>query len=311
MRNFNLPVEQITLQSKLQGDRENSVEQKTPATSTTDRYPSVERPFILELVDTSDGKSNSVLPVRRGIMITPALRTSGLLFALPAQELKNFIYLLSFATAYGLGRPTVQQLSHAMQVSETRVRTRMDRLTAFLRNGKHLAFPIRRTDSQDAYSLSKEIVALVEERPNVDAEAPVHPKSESKDTMDPTGPRSVREVIVEISRMKHTKPRVEVERDIARQMGWRQSGQTSAKSNSASTGTTSKSRSRLVGAGVTPRVADELLDRYSEEQINRQLEWLPYRKAKNPARLLVAAIEGDYEQPIASRKGAPRNSGSR
>src|SRR5258708_29893043 len=80
-----------------------------------------EKPFVLELAGTTDLAPGLQPPLSRGISITPALRTSGLLFSLPAQELKNLIYLLSFASPYGLGRPTTQQLSHAMQVSETRV----------------------------------------------------------------------------------------------------------------------------------------------------------------------------------------------
>lgn len=37
------------------------------------------------------------------------------------------------------------------------------------------------------------------------------------------------------------------------------------------------------------------------ERIARQLDWLPEREAKDPARYLVAALEGDYPEPSRLR----------
>jgi hypothetical protein len=53
----------------------------------------------------------------------------------------------------------------------------------------------------------------------------------------------------------------------------------------------------LAAAGLNPGQVERLLESYSPERIQRQLGWLPARRARNPAALLVRAIEGDWEAP--------------
>jgi hypothetical protein len=50
-------------------------------------------------------------------------------------------------------------------------------------------------------------------------------------------------------------------------------------------------------AGVSDKVLVDLLVAYPLDLIERQLRYLPYRKAKKPVSLLVAAIQNDYEPP--------------
>ncbi len=54
---------------------------------------------------------------------------------------------------------------------------------------------------------------------------------------------------------------------------------------------------RLIAHGVSRTKAIELVTRFSEEEIERQIDWLPYRAAKAPAPLLIAAIEKNYQAP--------------
>jgi hypothetical protein len=54
---------------------------------------------------------------------------------------------------------------------------------------------------------------------------------------------------------------------------------------------------QLVEAGLSHHKAAEIVRRFDQDRIYRQLHWLPYRNAKVPASLLVAAIEQDYEPP--------------
>ena len=54
---------------------------------------------------------------------------------------------------------------------------------------------------------------------------------------------------------------------------------------------------KLISLGVSRTKAIELVHRYSTEEIERQIDWLPYRAARTPASLLIAAIEKDYEAP--------------
>ena len=53
--------------------------------------------------------------------------------------------------------------------------------------------------------------------------------------------------------------------------------------------------------GLNPTQIDGLLQNYPAERIARQLGWLPARGARNPAALLIRAIEGDWEAPKEGR----------
>lgn len=54
---------------------------------------------------------------------------------------------------------------------------------------------------------------------------------------------------------------------------------------------------KLTGHGVTRRTAESLTTEYSSDRVQRQLLALPYRSAKDPARVLVASIRDDWEMP--------------
>jgi hypothetical protein len=61
---------------------------------------------------------------------------------------------------------------------------------------------------------------------------------------------------------------------------------------------------RLQDAGLYPDQVDRLLSSYSEDRIIRQLDWLPARKARVPAAMLVRAVEGDWGPPKAEKATA-------
>jgi hypothetical protein len=54
---------------------------------------------------------------------------------------------------------------------------------------------------------------------------------------------------------------------------------------------------RLRDTGLYPDQVDRLLSSYPEDRIIRQLDWLPARKARVPAAMLVRAVEGDWGPP--------------
>jgi hypothetical protein len=62
-----------------------------------------------------------------------------------------------------------------------------------------------------------------------------------------------------------------------------------------------KLRTRLENAGLTSEQATEVLSKYPTDVVAQQLDWLPYRKAKNPTGYLLAAIDGGYQEPRAIR----------
>jgi hypothetical protein len=56
---------------------------------------------------------------------------------------------------------------------------------------------------------------------------------------------------------------------------------------------------QLIGLGVGGSVAEQLLQRFPLERIQQQLDWLPHRKARKPASMIVAAITENYDMPAA------------
>jgi hypothetical protein len=52
-----------------------------------------------------------------------------------------------------------------------------------------------------------------------------------------------------------------------------------------------------VGAGTTR----EILAHYDPDLVDQQLAWLPFRRARRPSRLIVAAIRDNYEKPRCLR----------
>lgn len=49
--------------------------------------------------------------------------------------------------------------------------------------------------------------------------------------------------------------------------------------------------------GVAPQIVDLLLESHPVEQVVQQLEWLPFRNARDPAAMLVSAVQGDWTRP--------------
>lgn len=54
-------------------------------------------------------------------------------------------------------------------------------------------------------------------------------------------------------------------------------------------------RSKLIEIGVSKKTIEELIKEYPEDQIEKQIKYLPYRRAKNKAAFIVKAIKGDWE----------------
>lgn len=67
---------------------------------------------------------------------------------------------------------------------------------------------------------------------------------------------------------------------------------------------------RLQRLGVSQRGTQELL-LYPLDVIERQLDYLPYRKAKRPEALIIDAIRNDYSPPLelfhAPRSAPPQD----
>jgi len=116
-----------------------------------------------------------------------------------------------------------------------------------------------------------------------------------------------RDRIIEYSRNRYAKTREEVERQIAEINGWNvpqdkaahEIGQISkTEISDAETPQLKELRRRLLNVGIASEQTEYLLSHFEAERIEKQLQWLPFRHARNPSAYLVAAIVGDYEEPI-------------
>ncbi len=104
--------------------------------------------------------SQSALPLHSNVALQPLAamlrtwRTTGLLQAIPAEDLKSLCFDLSFMTANGECRPTLQQLAHAMQVSEAKAHRRLEHLTQFQWQEQPLVLALRRGNGSDGEGMA-------------------------------------------------------------------------------------------------------------------------------------------------------------
>lgn len=248
----------------------------------------VEKPFAIVL-HRKDLVASGYFRPDATVTLSRALRTSGLLLAVPPEEVKSLVLMLTFVTPNGWCQPTVPQLADAMHVSEAKARAWMQRLLDFRWQGRPLVTEIKRGSGMDGFTLSPAVVSL---------QAAPEPLQEAI----PSLPPSNRDTIIARSRALYARPRAEVERMIAEQMGWKEQGD----------GPEAQIRRKLLAvAGLMREQVDLLLERYPHERIERQLEWLPHRNAKSPARFLMAAVENDYDPPpvVRLQRDAARTTG--
>lgn len=210
------------------------------------------------------------------------LRLSGLLAALGTDGTYQLLVLLSFLHSNGTLRPTVSEIAATLNISERQVRERLLPLQKTLWDGLPLLREINRdpaeeADSgQDYYVLSPRLVGF---------RRPV-PLQEGVPPQRPAG----REAVIAWSRSQYAVPREEAEGLVSAQLG-----KPPAARNDLF--------DRLVAVGVAPVFAERLIATEPEEEIAKQLAWLPERNAKEPGRFLVAAVRGRYGPPKPSGMG--------
>jgi hypothetical protein len=245
-------------------------------------------PFVIEQYKGDQGTGGSFLPAAR-LLLTPALRTSGLWSALPPDELRDLTLLMTFLSPNGRVQPTLPELAGAMQASHVQTRARMLRLSRRVWRGQPLVVELNRQSGLDAYLPGRNLLEShqVSETPAAAAQTVL------------TEPRAGRDVLIAHSRARYATPRAEVEADIARRMGWG----TPAFENDPPDVAEEKRElyDKLSEQGMSKNQALDVLSRFDLTVVRHQLEWMPYRAAKNPSRYLQAAIENNYEAPVAMR----------
>ena len=245
-----------------------------------------EHPFVIVL-HQRDRTPGGYFRPEATVTVSRALRTSGLLLALPPEDVKSLLLLLTFITANGWCRPALPELAEAMRVGEGKARARLRRLAEFPWQGRPLVTEVGSETGLVSYAPSPAVVGQ--------RQAPPEPPP----AQNPLPPAAGRETIVAHSRALYARPRAEVERDIAERMGW---GPPAFEEDAPAVAEgKQEAYRRMTDLGMPREQALDLLARFDLGRIGRQLDWLPHRAAKSPARFLAAAIEGDYEAPPAVR----------
>ncbi len=243
-------------------------------------------PFLVEHRQEDRTLDGSFRPSAR-LILTPALRTSGLWAMLPPEDLHTLVLTLTFVAPNGWCRPTLLELAEAMRVSQAKARARMERLAGREWEGQPLLTRLPRPDGLDAYAPGRQVVGREEAPPPVPVQA-IPP------------PTAGKEAVVAHSRARYAKTREEVEAQIGAMMGWTPP-QFAGEDPAVAEGKR-RAFKTMTDLGVPRDQALDLLARFDLGDVEKQLAWLPSRHAKNPARFLAAAIEGGYDAPLALRR---------
>ena len=218
------------------------------------------------------------------LVLSPNLRLSGLLRVLPPDLLQVFIALLTFQGTMGEVRAATESLAETLGLHPDQAQQRLQLLAAYTFDGAPLIFLSNMDASSSAehtYSLSKRVGVLVDITPP------------AKNTEKPY--RAVpREEIIKRSRERYATPRAEAEVIVAEQLG-------TMPPEPIPEGREGEAYHALLVVGVSEPDVRQLLAEFPIESIEAQLEWLPARGARNPARFLTAAIRGDYASPDTPR----------
>lgn len=271
------------------------------------RLTSLPAPFVLELRQEDVSPGEHFTPAA-AVLVTPSLRESGLLRRLAPEETETLLLVLAGVTANGTFVATPELLAQTLGISAATMLARLRRLCALTWNDSPL---LREQSSANGMRFFVPADALLLVRRSVVRE----PGSAPDGSL--TVPREAplirgghREAIIAQNRAAYARPRAEVEAEIEAFLRRGPERELKAGERIADepvvplTPEEAQRRDlvlRLVAQGLTPEQGRGLMDLYRPDLIERQLEYLPYRHARNPAGMLVASIEGDYAPPLALR----------
>lgn len=222
------------------------------------------------------GNSSGFTPMSC-LLLLPELRPSGFLATLTDGEARTLLAVLTCLTPDGRMQATLPDLATALGISERAVKPSLSLLAARQWEGQPVLYEILREEALPYYTPSPAIVKHLAEESHREVSLPLPP------------PIATREEIVAVSREKYARPREEVERMVLEQLG-----HAPEETDDTPEG---EVRRRLLGLGVTREEIGVLLTSHPLQDIINQLDWLPYRNAKNPLRFLVAAIQNRYDAP--------------
>lgn len=251
-----------------------------------------EAPFHVLHLQQDRALSGSFRPDAR-LVLTSALRTTGFWAHMDPADAHTLILLLSFLSPNGHATPAVSLVAEALHCSPMQARSRLLSLTQKEWQGQALAVLLPRDDGNDAFAPGPFLLAQ---------EHPAPPQEKG----DPLPSRARREDLLAHSRARYARPRAEVEASIAERMGW--GPPTFADDPPGIAAEKQDLFQKMTAQGMSKEQTLDVLARFPVAEVQRQVEWLPLRNAKSPSRFLLAAIEGDYDPPLAIRREASQPS---
>jgi hypothetical protein len=236
-----------------------------------------EHPFIID-----HGRHYSTpgrfAPLAR-LVLGPDLAASGLLAHLTDEQARLLLAILSLLTANGQLHAYEFQVSETLGVSPWQAKNSLESLARATWQEKPILVKLERSGGVVCYALAPHLLR--------------HEHAGQPDEGTPA-PTSHREEIIAHSRRTYAKPRAEVELSVLEQLG--------RSPEEAADTPEGEVRRRLRALGVDAETVGHLVSAHELADIQQQLDWLPMRKARNQARLIVAAIEGRYEPPLQVRR---------
>lgn len=277
--------------------------QNPPTTQAQNQAPYPEAPFEIR-VEHRDVDARGYFRPQAHVAFAAPLREGGFLAALPPEALRDLLLLLSFVSPNGHCAPVLHQIAGAMRVSEGKARSRLRRLVDHRFAGRPLLVHGRTESGLEFFSPCPWLAPARE-----DARA-------TRPDSSPLPIRAAsREAVIEHSRATYGRPREEVERQIEDALGYQRPRAVVALSPEEEAALTEEEREtrrereevweQLRVVGLLPEQAQALLDGYDLLGIRRQLAWLPHRRAKNPAGMLLAAVKDNYEAPPGLWRSSP------
>lgn len=216
-------------------------------------------PFLIE-VGLTDSRA----------VVGPALASSGLLAHLPLELLPALLALLSLLGPGGEVQANTLSVARILGVHPDDAEVRLSRLAAFPSAEQPLVY-LR----EGAWYLSKQYIVPVQQSLSL--------ASPEQATYRPVPSKEV----IRQSRERYATPVAEAERQVAEQLGIEPMPE----------GPAGEALQAMLDVGVPIDVGRDLLAAFPLSHIEAQLHWLPKRAARNPARYLVSAIQGNFGPP--------------
>lgn len=219
------------------------------------------------------------VPVAR-LYLLPELKTSGLLGRLSGPQARVLLALLASLTPNGGLRVTAPQIATLLQVPAPLAAWWLISFQRARLHGRPIVRALRQEGALTVYTLDSALISEIVYIAKPDRPIPT------------SG-----EAVIAHSRALYARPRVEVERDVLRQLGHFEEEH----------GDTPEAMvwQELRGFKIEYEDIRALLDSFGVDRILRQIKWLPERKVKNRTRYLIEAIIKDYGPPKKLRDILP------